>query len=37
MPLATGTQGGNFDGVSNNVCRLETRFIGPVEEKEKEK
>lgn len=35
MPLATGTQGGNFDGVSNNVCRLETRFIGPVEEKEK--
>lgn len=35
MALATGTQGGNFDGFSNNVCRLETRFIGPVEEKEK--
>lgn len=34
MALATGTQGDNFEGASNNACRLETRFIGPVAEKD---
>lgn len=27
-------KGATFDGVFNNVCRLETRFIGPVAEKD---